>query len=47
MKGKSVYSKKKILKLKKLGKNENIHLTKPDKGRGIVILDEEDGTVVF
>ena len=31
-----------ILKLKKLGKNENIHLTRPDKGRGIVILDKED-----
>ena len=28
--------------LKKLGKNENIHFTRPDKGRGIVILDKED-----
>ena len=37
-----VLKKEDIEILRKLGKNENIHLTRPDKGRGIVLLDRVD-----
>ena len=37
-----IFSKQDFLDLNNLAKDDTIHVTKPDKGRGVVILDKED-----
>ena len=38
----NIISEKEITVLKDLGKNENLHITRPDKGNGVVILNNHE-----